>query len=78
MEKMFFKVFRSARKVHRLGLRFGKKTHVHQMLGIIIIVAHASEIGRVVSHTSIWHLLIALALFAVWLVTQGANQEEIS
>ena len=71
------KVFRVLHKAQRLGLDFGKKAHVHQMLGVVIVVAHASEIVRVVSHITVWHLLVALALFTVWIMTQD-NAEELA
>lgn len=57
----------------------GKRAHVHQMLGALIVVAHASEIVRVVSHITLWHLLVAIAIFAIWLITQsGASTEELA
>ncbi len=59
------------RKVHKLT----KLVHLHQILGAIIIVAHASEILRVVSHISIWHLLIAGILFALWLIPESQHSE---
>ena len=69
---MFFKAFR---KMHKLG----KRAHVHQMLGALIVVAHASEIVRVVTHITVWHLLVAITIFSIWLITQqGGNAEELA
>ena len=72
------KVFRAMRKAKRLGLHFGKKAHVHQMLAVIIVVAHASEIVRVVSHITLWHLMVAIVVFSVWLLTQNEGAEELA
>ena len=65
-------------KAQRLGLHYGRKAHVHQMLGVIIVVAHASEIVRVVSHITLWHLAVAMLLFSVWLLTQNEGAEELA
>ncbi len=64
------KVFRAMRRI--------QKIHIHQMLGVIIVVAHASEIVRVVSHITLWHLLVAILLFSVWLLTQNEDAEELA
>ena len=73
------KVFRAMHKAQRFGLHWGKQAHVHQMLGVVIVVAHASEIVRVVSHITLWHLLAAIALFAVWFLTQqGESAKELA
>lgn len=53
-----------------------KRAHVHQMLGALIVVAHASEIVRVVSHITLWHLMVAVAIFAIWLITQKSEITE--
>lgn len=65
----------SSRTVVRTVHKLAKLTHVHQVLGAIIIVAHASEIVRVVSHISIWHLLVALLLFTLWLIPEREHSE---
>lgn len=52
-----------------------KKAHVHEMLGAVIIVAHASEILRVVREIHIWHIGIAALLFALWLIPDRKNPE---
>lgn len=62
---------RSVRSGVRLASKLTKQAHVHQMLGVVIIVAHASEIARVVSHISIWHLLAATLLFGLWLLPEN-------
>jgi hypothetical protein len=65
-------------KALRTAVSFTKSAHVHQMLGVVIIVAHASEIARVVSEITMWHLLIAFALFGVWMVTQRGGSPELA
>ena len=57
-------------KATRSLVKASHKAHMHQMLGVIIVVAHASEIVRVVSHISVWHLLAALLVFSLWLLGQ--------
>lgn len=52
--------------------------HVHQMLGAVIIVAHASEIMRVVEHIKIWHILAAMLLFAIWLSSERDHDAELA
>lgn len=46
-------------------------------LTMLVMVAHASEITRVVSHVSTAHVLIALGLFAVWAVSNSTGSEEV-
>ena len=58
------------RKATRSLARVTKVAHVHQMLGVLIVVAHASEITRVISHISLWHLAIAMVLFGLWLASE--------
>jgi hypothetical protein len=68
-------------RVHQASrslIRVSRKAHVHQMLGIIIIVAHASEIVRVVSHISVWHLTIAFAVFTLWMLSQEDAASELA
>ena len=55
-----------------------RRAHAHQMIGTLILVAHASEIGRVISHLSWLHALLALLLFSIWLATRFDNNEEIA
>lgn len=57
-------------KATRSVVKVSKVAHVHQMLGTLIVVAHASEIVRVVSHISLWHLVIAIVVFGLWLASQ--------
>ena len=65
-------------KAARSVVKLSKVAHVHQMLGVIIVVAHASEIVRVVSHISIWHLAVALAVFGLWLTGQHDAAAELA
>lgn len=66
------------RRATRALIKGAHKAHVHQMLGIIIVVAHASEIVRVVSHISLWHLAAAVVVFSLWLATQKNATEELA
>ncbi len=68
----------SLHKATRSLVRVSKAAHVHQMLGVLIIVAHASEITRVISHISLWHLAVALVLFGLWLASQNHATEELA
>ncbi len=55
-----------------------KKAHFHQMLGMIILVAHASEISRVMSHISFMHFIVALFLFTLWFATRTESEAEFA
>lgn len=68
----------SMRKATRSLVRVSKVAHVHQMLGVLIVVAHASEITRVISHISLWHLAIAIVLFGLWMVGENHHGEELA
>ena len=68
----------SARTLHKAAktaASVSKAVHIHQMLGVIIVVAHASEIARVVSEIHLWHLGTAFVLFGLWLATQKTGAE---
>jgi hypothetical protein len=64
--------------VARSVVKVTQKAHVHQMLGVIIVVAHASEIVRVFSDISVWHLLIAFAVFTLWVLNQKDTASELA
>lgn len=66
------------RKATRSLVRATKVAHVHQMLGVLIVVAHASEITRVISHISLWHLAIAMVLFGLWLASEKHSSKELA
>ncbi len=66
------------RKATRSLVKVSHKAHVHQMLGVLIVVAHASEIMRVVSHINVWHLLAALLVFSLWLMGQDDAATELA
>jgi nitrate reductase gamma subunit len=55
-----------------------QNAHIHQMLGAIIIIAHASEIMRVVEHIKIWHIAASLLLFAIWLSSERDHDAELA
>ena len=71
-------VAKTLHKVARQTYKTAEQIHVHQMLGVIIVVAHASEITRVVSHISWWHLLAAAAVFALWFSGHKDPTEELA
>lgn len=66
------------RKATRSLVRVTKVAHVHQMLGVLIVVAHASEITRVISHISLWHLVIAMILFGLWFASEKHSSKELA
>ena len=49
------------------------KSNAHHLLGIIIVVAHASEIGHVATHLSWYHAVVALLVFAAWYGTRASH-----
>ena len=72
---------RNTAQLHRATrslIKATQRAHVHQLLGVIIVVAHASEIVRVVSHISLWHLAAAVVVFSLWLATQKNAIEELA
>ena len=46
------------------------KSYAHHLLGITILVAHASEIGHVATHLSWYHAVVALLVFGAWYTTR--------
>lgn len=72
-----YKALGDTSKVREAVLVASKKAHFHQLLGSVIIVAHASEIGKVISHLSWLHAMIALFLFALWLASRQGSAEEL-
>ncbi len=46
-------------------------------LTILIMVSHASEITRVVSHVELTDLALSAGLFGLWILGLGKAQEEI-
>lgn len=74
-------LFRYPARWHKAAhslVRVSKVAHVHQMLGVIIVVAHASEIVRVFSHISLWHLAVAFVVFGLWLASQNRATPELA
>ncbi len=65
-------------KVREAIVHASHKAHFHQMLGIVIVVAHASTIGEVITHLTVVHMAVALLLFAVWLATRNGSADELA
>lgn len=61
-------------RLHLHVQRHGK--HFPKALGMLILVAHASEVGRVVSHTTPVHLIAAILLFVLWVATEQREKAE--
>ncbi len=59
--------------------KFGRLQSASKMIPhavtMLIMVAHASEITRVVTHISGTHIVTALGLFTVWAVTNTGSEE---
>ena len=68
---------RNTKQVHLAVASASRKAHVHEMLAMLLLVSHASEIGHVVERLSIVHILVALLIFAAWTATQFGNKEEL-
>ena len=64
-------------KVRQALNHASQKAHLHQMLGLVIIVAHASDIGKVIMHLSPVHVIAALLLLTVWLATKTGSPLEL-
>ncbi len=75
---ILYAVHRDTGKVQKAILHAAGKTHLHQMLGIVIVVAHASQIGEVITHLTVVHMAAALLLFAVWMATRKTNADELA
>ncbi|MDQ3018420.1 MAG: hypothetical protein M3Q64_00940 [bacterium] len=73
-----YKAMGDTSKVRTALVKASNRTHFHKLLGMMIIIAHASEIGRVVSHISLLHLVLAIFLFALWLATRYESEEELA
>lgn len=48
---------------------------VPHALTMLVMVAHASEITRVVEDVSLVHIVIATILFGVWVLTKSGPEE---
>lgn len=59
----------------KLGRIHSASKLVPHALTMLVMVAHASEITRVVEHVSAVHVVTALGLFAVWAVTNAGSEE---
>jgi cytosine/uracil/thiamine/allantoin permease len=65
----------SSQKNSKLGRIHSASKLVPHALTMLVMVAHASEITRVVEHVSAVHVVTALGLFAVWAVTNAGSEE---
>ena len=56
------------------------RNYMHHLLAAVIITAHASQIGQVVAHVNWWHILIAAAVFSIWIATspKGHGHEDLA
>lgn len=70
--------YKDTKSVRTALNKIAGSSHIHQLLGAVIIVAHASEIGRVFTHLTWAHALAAIALFAIWLVNSQTSVSEIA
>lgn len=68
------KVRTQATTVASSGMRSARRMVPHA-LTMLVMVAHASEITRVVQHLSSVHVITALSLFAVWAITSSGSEE---
>lgn len=50
--------------------------HFPKLIGMVILVAHASEVGQIVVHASPIHYVIAGMLFVLWVGTEQRLKEE--
>lgn len=68
-----------SKKVSAPGIKLGRIQSASKMIPhavtMLIMVAHASEITRVVSHISVAHVCTALGLFAVWALSSTGSEE---
>ncbi len=84
LQRSFSKLGRGVQKTLRIhahqahSLReVSSKTELHHFLGMVIVVAHASEIGRVVSHLDWFDLALAGIVFLLWQISQPPKEKEI-
>lgn len=68
---------RNTKQVHQAVMTASRKARVHQMLALLLLVSHASEIGHVVERLSIVHITVALAIFALWAATRFGTESEL-
>ena len=55
----------NTRRVHSVLSNVTAKTQLPKAVAVIVLVAQASELTRVVSHVSIEHLLASIMLFTI-------------
>jgi hypothetical protein len=60
--------------VHAKVRQHGK--HFPKLIGMVILVAHASEVGQIVVHASPIHYVVATMLFVLWIGTEQRLKEE--
>ena len=71
-----YKALGDTSRVRNAIVQASNKAHFHQMMTIVMLVANASEISRVISHIGWMHMIIALFLFTLWLATRTGSVEE--
>lgn len=71
-----FKAKANKQPSFRHTLRRSTKVLPHA-LTMLIMVSHASEITRVVSHVKVTHIAISALLFGIWLVSIKTTKEEL-
>lgn len=66
----------NATHANRLSTSIHKTSKmIPHALTTFIMVAHASEITRVVSHVSALHIVAAVSIFAIWVFTSSHAEE---
>lgn len=62
------------KNLHSKVRQHGK--HFPKLIGMVILVAHASEVGQIVVHASPIHYVVATMLFVLWVGTEQRLKEE--
>lgn len=69
---------RNTKQVHVAIAYATRKAHIHEMLATLLIVSHASEIGHVVEQLSFIHIIVALLIFAAWMLSRFGTEGELA
>ena len=64
-------------RVHNSLAVVAKKTQFPKALGMLILVAHTTEIARILDHVSLTHVIAALLLFTLWAATHLGTADEL-
>jgi hypothetical protein len=65
------------KRVHNSLASMASKTQFPKALGMLILVAHTTEIARVLEHVSLPHVIAALLLFTLWAATHLGTADEL-